>query len=115
MAARVKRVVELTKADTRILVTVLEGDQVASCVEEKSKKYCEACQCNEGACNEWIEHLKSKGYQATEVGLKEMDVDESLPKFLEEREIGAEPSVAAEVEPIVVIEPEVSKDDIAAE
>ena len=89
MAAKVKKVVELIKDDSKILITVLEGDQVASCVEEETKKYCEACQCDEGMCDEWIEHLKSKGYQATEVRLGEMDGGESLPRFLEDRRAAA--------------------------
>lgn len=82
---KAKKVVELTKDNRRILVTLLEGDQVASCIEEEAKKYCESCQCDEALCNEWIEHLKGKGYQATEVEIGELGPEESLPRFLEGR------------------------------
>jgi hypothetical protein len=94
---KAKKVVELTKDNRKILVTVLEGDKVASCVEEDRKKFCESCQCNEALCNEWIESLKAKGYQATEVEIGELNVEESLPRFLEER-TRVEPELPSEMQ-----------------
>lgn len=83
-ATRAKKVIELTKDNRKIMVTLFEGDRVSSCVEEETKKYCETCQCDEKTCDEWIKSLKDKGYQATEIQLGELSVGESLPKFLEE-------------------------------
>lgn len=96
--SQAKRVVELKKGDTRILVTVLEGDEVASCVEEENKKYCETCQCDDETCQEWIDHLKSQGYQATEIELGELGLEESLPRFMAQKESVATPAVAPAVE-----------------
>jgi hypothetical protein len=96
--SQAKRVVELKKGDTRILVTVLEGNEVASCVEEENKKYCETCQCDDETCQEWINHLESQGYQATEIELGELGLEESLPRFLEQREPVAAPAAAPAVE-----------------
>jgi len=85
---KAKKLVELTKGDRKILVTVYEGGQVSSCIEDEAKKkYCETCQADDELCQEWIEHLKEKGYEATEIELGELEAAESLPKFLEEREI----------------------------
>ncbi|GAH86931.1 unnamed protein product [marine sediment metagenome] len=54
-----------------------------------------------------MEHLKSQGYEATEIELGELELEDSLPKFLEQREITVEPKVAVEVQPgNVVVEPE---------
>ncbi|MBA7677925.1 hypothetical protein ES703_86192 [subsurface metagenome] len=94
--SKAKKVVELEKDGRKILVTLYEGGQVSSCVEEETKKYCETCQCDDETCQEWINHLKGKGYQATEIELAELGLEESLPKFLEEREVRAHPVVETE-------------------
>ena len=105
---KAKRVVELSKDNKKVLVTLYDGGLVSSCVEEETKKYCESCQCDDETCQEWIEHLKSQGYQATEIELGELEVEKSLPKFLEEREIAAKPAVAVAVQPgDVVVEQEI--------
>ncbi len=87
---KAKKVVELAKGDRKILVTVYEGGQVSSCIEVESKKYCETCQADDELCQEWIEHLKEKGYEATEIELGELELEESLPRFLEQKEITVE-------------------------
>lgn len=92
------KVVELTKGDRKILVTVYEGGQVASCIEAESKKYCETCQTDDETYQQWIEHLKENGYEAIEVELGELEPEESLPKFLQSREVPAEPEAATEPE-----------------
>ena len=98
--SKAKKVVELTKGDRKILVTVYEGGQVSSCIEDEAKKkYCETCQADDETCQQWIEHLKENGYQATEVELGELELEESLPKFLEQREIPVEVQPAAEEAP----------------
>ena len=85
--SKAKKLVELTKGDRKILVTVYEGGQVSSCIEDEAKKsYCETCQADDETCQQWIEHLKSQGYQATEIELGELELEESLPKFLLQRE-----------------------------
>jgi len=107
--SKAKKLVELTKGDRKILVTVYEGGQVSSCIEDEAKKkYCETCQADDETCREWIDHLKGKGYQATEIELGELELEESLPKFLEEREITVEPKVAVEVQPGSVVVEETS-------
>ena len=83
--SKARRLVELEKEGSKILLTVWEGNLISSCVEEKEKKYCETCQCDDEICQEYIEHLKSQGYGATEIKLGELETAESLPKFLEER------------------------------
>jgi len=97
--SKAKKVVELTKDTRKILVTVYEGGQVSSCVEDEAKKYCETCQADDELCQEWIEHLKEKGYEAVEVELGDLELDESLPKFLSEREITVKPEIAVAVKP----------------
>jgi len=110
--SKAKKVFELSKDNRKILVTLYEGGQVSSCVTEEppptstlefpppvAKQYCETCQCDDGLCQEWIEHLKSQGYQATEFELGELELAESLPKFLEEREIPVEVQPVAEEAP----------------
>ena len=102
--SKAKKVVELTKGDRKILVTVYEGGQVSSCIEDEAKKkYCETCQADDELCQQWLEHLKEKGYEATEIELGELETEESLPRFLEEkkRDImpAVEPSTEAEEEP----------------
>jgi len=96
---KAKKLVELTKGDRKILVTIYEGGQVSSCIEDEAKKkYCETCQADDELCQQWIDHLKEKGYEAIEFELGELEIEESLPKFLEESEVT--------VEPVVVVEPE---------
>ena len=102
--SKAKKVVELTKGDRKILVTVYEGGQVSSCIEAEAKKYCETCQADDELCQQWIEHLKGKGYQATEIELGELGLEESLPKFLEQREVTVKPEVVAVVEPKMPLE-----------
>jgi len=116
--SKAKKFVELTRGDKKILVTIYEGGQVSSCVEDEAKKsYCETCLADDELCQEWIEHLKSQGYQATEIELGELELgelelEESLPKFLEEREAAVEPKVAVEVQPdSVVVEPEEEQEE----
>ena len=95
--SKAKKFVELNKGDRKILVTIYEGGQVSSCIEDEAKKsYCETCQ-------EWIEHLKSQGYQATEIELGELEIEESLPKFLEQRVAAVKPKVAIAVQPGTVV------------
>jgi len=97
--SKAKRVFELSKDNKKILVTLWEGDKISSCVTEEPaltsnfefpppvpKQYCETCQCDDETCQGWIAHLKEKGYQATEIELGELGLEESLPKFLEQRE-----------------------------
>jgi len=96
---KAKKLVELTKGDRKILVTVYEGGQVSSCIEDETKKYCETCQADDETCQQWIEHLKEKGYEATEIELGELELEESLPKFLEERELPDEVQPVAEETP----------------
>ena len=106
---KARKVIELEKEGRKILVTLYEGGQVSSCVEEETRRYCETCLCNDELCQEWIESLKQKGYEATEIELGELEIDESLPKFLQERET----TVPTEVERKVEAEPEVSEDAIS--
>lgn len=95
---KAKKLVELTRGDRKILVTIYEGGQVSSCIEDEAKKYCETCQADDELCQEWIEHLKEKGYEATEIEVGELELEESLPRFLEEREISVQPKVVVESE-----------------
>ena len=98
---KAKKLVELTRGDRKIRVTVYEGGQVSSCIEDEAKKkYCETCQADDETCQQWIEHLKSKGYEATEIEMGELELEESLPKFLEEREIPEEVQPVAEEAPV---------------
>lgn len=83
---KAKKIIELSKDNRKILVTVYDN-QVSSCVEMEAKKYCESCQCDEKTCGEWINYLKGKGYSATEVELGELGLEESLPKFLEGKKL----------------------------
>ncbi|MBA7713369.1 hypothetical protein ES703_122371 [subsurface metagenome] len=106
---KAKKLVELTRGDRKILVTIYEGGQVSSCIEAEAKKYCETCQADDETCQQWIEHLKEKGYEATEFELGELELEESLPKFLEEREITVKPEVVVESEEQVVTPKDVGK------
>lgn len=83
---KAKKIVELYKDNRRILVALWEGDKISSCVEEESQQRCESCEGNEELCNDYINHLKEQGYQETELQIGELGAEESLPKFLEERE-----------------------------
>lgn len=109
--SKARRFVELEKEGRKVLLTLWEGDQITSCVEEQEKKYCETCQCNDELCNSYVEYLKEKGYQATEIELGEA-IEETLPKFLEERELRVKPSVVVEVEPTIAVEEEVGEDAV---
>jgi len=109
--SKAKKVTELTKGDRKILVTVYEGGQVSSCIEVETKKYCETCQADDELCQEWIEHLKSQGYEATEIELGELGLEESLPKFIEQREVTVKPEVVAVVEPSNVVESEEKQEE----
>jgi len=118
---KAKKVVELEKEGRKILIALYEGGQVSSCVEAEAKKYCETCQADDELCQEWIDHLKSQGYEATEMELGELELEESLPKFLEQREeqkIEVVPQMitsgnVGKLEDILG-EPEVSEDAITA-
>jgi len=110
--SRAKKVVELTKDNRKILVTFFEGDLVSNCVEEETKKSCETCQCDNATCQEWIESLKGKGYEATEVELGELGIEESLPRFMAERESAAE---TEEPEAAPAAEPEVKPEEMGDE
>ena len=92
--SKARRLVELEREGRKILLTLWEGNLISSCVEEQEKKYCETCQCDDEICQEYIDHLKSLGYGATEIKLGELGAVESLPKFLEERK------VADKIEPV---------------
>ena len=108
--SKAKKLVELTKGDRKILVTVYEGGQVSSCVEDEAKKsYCETCQADDETCQAWLEHLKAQGYEATEIELGALELEESLPKFLAQREITVEPEVVVEREDQVVTPEDVGK------
>jgi len=102
--SKAKRVVELGKPGSlrRIFITVWEGDRISSCVKEadEPKQYCETCEGDDALCNEFVEHLKEKGYQATEIELGELELEESLPKFLEEREVSVREHPIVETEVI---------------
>jgi len=97
--SKAKRVFELSKDNKKIFVTLWEGDKISSCITEEPpltsnlefppsmpKQYCETCQCDDETCQDWIAHLKERGYQATEIELGELGLEESLPRFLEQRE-----------------------------
>lgn len=81
-----KKVIELTKDNRKILLTLWDGNNISSCVEEADKKYCESCQGDDDVCRDYVEHLKSRGYTATEVEMREPEAVESLPRFMQERE-----------------------------
>jgi len=92
---KAKKVFELTKEGKKVLVTLWDEGKISSCVVADEKQYCESCQGDEQLCSDFIDYLKEKGYEATEVPLGELEVEESLPKFLEGRGV---PSESAEVE-----------------
>jgi len=99
--SKAKKLIELEKGDRKILITLWEGDQISSCVtsEDNKKQHCESCQGDDELCRDYVEHLKSQGYEATEIELGELELEESLPQFLEEREavkIAVEPEVESE-------------------
>lgn len=84
-----KKIVELRKDDRKILVTVYESGQVSCCTEERNESFCEKCQCDDETCKQWIENMKEKGYQATEIELGGLK-DDSLHSFIASRAIMAE-------------------------
>ena len=99
--SKAKKLIELEKEGRKILLTLWEGDQISSCVigSEEKRQYCESCQGDEELCRDYVEHLKSQGYEATEIELGELELEESLPKFLEQREIPVEVQPVAEEAP----------------
>ena len=107
--SKARRLVELEKDGRKVLLTLWEGNQISSCVEEKEKKFCETCQCDDEVCQEYIDHLKGQGYGATEIQLGELGAAESLPKFLEERDriVHVQPKVVRAVDVNAVVETEV--------
>jgi len=97
--SKARRLVELEKDGRKILVTLWEGEQITTCATaEETKQHCETCQGDDELCSSYIDYLKGKGYQATEIELAEA-VEETLPKFLEKREesVRAHPVVETEV------------------
>lgn len=102
--SKARRLVELEKDGRKILVTLWDGEKITTCATiEEAKQHCETCQGDDELCNSYVEYLKEKGYQANEIELGE-DIEKTLPKFLEEREVRIEPSIAAEVEPTIAEE-----------
>jgi len=100
--SKAKKLVELEKDGRKILVTLWEGNQISSCVtgENNKKQYCESCQGDDELCRDYVEHLKSQGYEATEVELEELEIEEGLPKFMEERKTTDKIEPAPETEVI---------------
>ena len=117
--SKARRLVELEKEGRKVLLTLWDGNLVSSCVEEQEKKYCETCQCDDEICQEYIDHLKSQGYGATEIELDELEATESLPKFLEERGriVHVQPKIirAVDVKTVIEAEENVHADNEAAE
>ena len=107
--SKARRLVELEKDGRKVLLTLWGRNLVSSCVEKQEKTYCETCQCNDETCQEYIEHMKAQGYGVTEIKLGEVDAAESLPKFLEERE------VSVRAHPVIETEENVHADIEAAE
>ena len=109
--SKARRLIELDKEGSKILLTLWEGNKISSCVEEQEKKYCETCQCDDEICQEYIDHLKTQGYGVTEIQLGELGAAESLPKFLEERDriVHVQPKVVRAVDVNAVVETEVIK------
>lgn len=99
--SKARRLVELEKEGRKILVTLWEGEQITTCAtsEEANKQHCETCQGDDELCSSYIDYLKTKGYQATEIELTEA-VEETLPKFLEERKIADKVESVPETEVI---------------
>ena len=87
---KARRVIKLTKEDSdrEILVTVWDNDRLSSCVvEDEKRQSCQSCDANDELCQEWLGYLQGKGYTASEIELEEAEPDESLPKFMERREV----------------------------
>ena len=89
---KARKLVELEKDGTKVLVTYWESGQISSCIEAEKKKFCENCAGDEESCNAYIEHLKGLGYLASEVEIGELDIAASLPKFLEQRDFTVKPA-----------------------
>lgn len=84
---KAKRLIELRRDDRRIVVTQFENE-VSSCVIEAEKRQrCETCAANDEACNAWLDHLKEQGYEVKEIDLADTEVQESLSRFMAERQI----------------------------
>ena len=115
---KARKLVKLSKEDKEILVTLWDGDKISTCmIEEDKKQTCETCQGDEECCQSWINHLKEKGYRATEIELGEIGLEESLPKFLEYKERDARPEVITveKAEPQVKLEVEVERKETRPE
>lgn len=91
--SKARRLIELTKGDRKILVTLWEGDKLSSCVAEDEKEFCETCGGDDTLCEQWIQHLEEQGYTPKEIELGELEPEESLPRFIEGREVKVEPKV----------------------
>jgi len=102
--AKAKRLIELTKPNShqKILVTLWQNDKISSCVEDsaedRKRHYCETCDGNGELCDSWVDHLKSKGYKATEIELADLGMEESLPRFLEKPQEAVQAETATEPE-----------------
>lgn len=87
--SKAKRIIELSKpgSSRKILVTVWQDDKISSCVEEEASRFCETCDADDELCQEWLAHLEGKGYTASEIELDELEPEESLPRFVEEKQV----------------------------
>lgn len=95
---KAKRITELNKEGKSILVALWPDDKVISCVTSELAKRCESGVCDEETFNHYINYLKEQGYEATEIELGELELEESLPKFLEERKRDIMPAVEPSAE-----------------
>ena len=84
---KAKRLIELKRDDRRIVVTQFENE-VSSCVIEAEKRQrCETCVADDKDCNEWLDYLRGQGYEVKEIDLADTEVQESLSRFMAERQI----------------------------
>jgi len=84
--SKARRLVELEKDGVKMLVTLWDKDNISCCTTAaEQKQTCESCQGDAELCNDYVEHLKSKGFSATEIEIGG-DLEESLPRFFAERE-----------------------------
>lgn len=111
---KARKFVELERDGRRVLLTLWDSDQISTCIEDQEKKYCESCQGDEALCLEYIEDMKARGYQAREVELSQLDLEESLPKFLQERQRDIMPSIEPPAEARGWGEPGANEDAIAS-
>ena len=97
--AKPKRHVELTKDNRKVIVSLLDGDLITSCItdpEMLQKSSCEVCKGDDKLCQDYIDFLHGQGYDVQEVSDEDLENPEvSLPKFIEGRAI-AVPEVAVE-------------------